>query len=266
MKIGLNSGIFPATWSPSEKVAATARVGATGLELNIDGNQLWTQRLDSEARRALRQQAKAANVAITSLCMNAHWIFNLTSPNPRIRDLGVSLMLDAIDMAHDLGAGAVLIPGCDQEESLANKWELFRDGLRQGIARAEEKGVKLALEGVGKPFLLDTAKLLQMINDCGGSESLGIYLDIGNSKSSGLDSADEVRAARGRAVLTHVKDWNPANPSERYLGAGAVDFAASFAALHEIGYNGYVLVELPPDPADPDAVARASVQFLNAMT
>ncbi len=263
MKIGLNSGIFPATWSPAEKVAATARVGATGLELNIDGNQLWTQRLDGAARRALRQQAQAANVAITSLCMNAHWIFNLTSPNARIRELGVSLMLDVIGMAHDLGAHAVLIPGCDQDESPANKWELFRDGLCQGIDRAEQTGIKLALEGVGKPFLLDTAKLLQMINDCGGSESLGIYLDIGNSTSSGLDSAAEVRAAKDRAVLTHVKDWNPANPSERYLGAGAVDFVTSFAALREIGYNDYVLVELAPDPADPDAVARESVEFLN---
>ncbi len=265
MKIGLNSGIFPATWSPAEKVAATARVGATGLELNIDGNQLWTQRLDHEARRALRQQAEAANVAITSLCMNAHWIFNLTSPNQRIRELGVSLMLDALDMAHDLGAHAVLIPGCDQDESPANKWELFRDGLRQGIARAEEKGIKLALEGVGKPFLLDTAKLLQMIDACGGSAALGIYLDIGNSTSSGLDPVAEVRAARGRAVLTHVKDWNPTNPPERYLGAGAVNFAASFAALQEIGYNDYVLVELPPDPVDPDAAARKSVEFLSAM-
>ncbi|CAN5556002.1 hypothetical protein BH10CHL1_BH10CHL1_23700 [soil metagenome] len=265
MKIGLNSGIFPAAWTPSEKVAATARVGATGLELNIDGNQLWTQRLDGAARRALRQQAQAANVEIISLCMNAHWIFNLTSPNVRIRELGVSLMLDAIDMAHDLGARAVLVPGCDQDESPANKWELFRDGLRQGIDRAEQTGIKLALEGVGKPFLLDTAKLLQMINDCGGSENLGIYLDIGNSTSSGLDPVAEVRAAKGRAVLTHVKDWNPANPSERYLGAGAVDFAASFAALQEIGYNDYILVELPPDPADPDVVARVSVEFLSAM-
>ena len=36
----------------------------------------------------------------------------------------------------------------------------------------------------------------------------------------------------------------------------------SIAALRGIGYDGYLLVELPPDPADPDAVARHSVQFL----
>ncbi len=262
MKIGMNSGTFPATMTPDQKVEATARVGATGLELNIDTNQLWTQRLDHTARKALRQQAQDAGVEITSLCMNAHWVFNLASPDVRIRNLGVSLLLDAITMASELGAGAILVPGCDQEQSPADAWDLFRDGVMQAIGPAQKAGVKLALEAVGKPLLFDTAKLLQMIEDCGGSAVLGIYLDVGNSTSGGMDPAAEIRAAGDRTVLTHVKDWNPANRNERLLGAGAVDFSASYAALHEIGYDGYLLVELPPDPADADAVARHSVEFL----
>ncbi|MEZ4866825.1 MAG: sugar phosphate isomerase/epimerase family protein [Caldilineaceae bacterium] len=264
MELGLNSGTFPATMNPSQKVEATARVGGTGLELNIDANQLWTQRLDQADRAALRKQAQDAGVAITSLCMNAHWVFNLASPDVRIRDLGVSLLLDAVAMASDLGASAVLVPGCDQDQSPANKRELFRDGLLQAVGPAQKAGVKLALEAVGKPFLLDTAKLLQMIDDCGGADILGIYLDVGNSTAGGMDPAAEIRAAGERTVLTHVKDWNPANRNERRLGAGAVDFAASLAALREIGYDGYLLVELPPDPNDSDLVARQSLEFLQS--
>jgi L-ribulose-5-phosphate 3-epimerase len=262
MQIGLNFGIFPVAWTPAQRIEATARVGASALEVNIDANALWTQRLDSTARKTLRQQAADAGVVIPSLCLNAHWVFNLASPDRRIRDIGVSVISDAIDLASDLGATALLIPGCDQEESPANKWELFRDGVMQGVTRAEQAGVTLALEAVNKPFLLDTAKLLAMIEACGGSKALGIYLDVGNSTSSGLDPAAEVRAAQGRATLCHVKDWNPANPTERKLGAGAVNFETSFAALDDIGYSGPLIVELPPDPADPDAVARHSVQFL----
>lgn len=262
MNIGLNFGIFPATWSPSQKVEATARVGANGLEVNIDANALWTQRLDRSDRAALRKQATDAGIALTSLCLNAHWVFNLASPDPRIRDIGVSLILEAINMAVDFGANTVLIPGCDQDESPANKWELFRDGVMRGIARAEQAGLTLALEAVGKPFLFDTAKLLAMIDACGGSRALGIYLDVGNSTSGGMDPAAEVRAAKGRATLCHIKDWNPANRNERLLGAGGVNFPASFAALREIGYAGPLIVELPPAPTAPDAVARHAVQFL----
>jgi L-ribulose-5-phosphate 3-epimerase len=264
MNIGLNFGIFPATWSPAQKVEATARVGAASLEVNIDANALLTQRLDAAARTALRKQAADAGIALSSLCLNAHWVFNLASPDPRIRDIGISLIWDAINLAVDLGAQAVLIPGCDQDESPENKWELFRDGVMHGIARAEQAGVTLALEAVGKPFLFDTAKLLEMIDACGGSQALGVYLDVGNSTGGGMDPAVEVRAARGRATLCHVKDWNPENRNERRLGAGAVDFDASLAALREIGYEGPLIVELPPDPADPEAVARHSIQFLQA--
>ncbi|MCB0186918.1 MAG: sugar phosphate isomerase/epimerase, partial [Caldilineaceae bacterium] len=259
---GMNAGTFPATMTPDQKVEATARVGATAMELNIDANQLWTQRLDPAARKALRQQAKDAGVEIPSLCMNAHWVFNLASPDVRIRDLGVSLLLDAIAMAEQLGAGAILVPGCDQDQSPENKWELFRDGVVQAIGPAQNAGVKLALEAVGKPFLFDSAKLLQMIDDCGGAEVLGIYLDVGNSTSGGMDPAAEIRTAGARTVLSHVKDWNPQNRNERLLGAGAVDFPASLAALRDIGYDDYLLVELPPAPDDSDAVARHPVQFL----
>jgi len=265
MKIGMNSGTFPATMTPDQKIEATARVGATGMELNIDTNQLWTQRLDGAARKALRRQAADAGVEITSLCMNAHWVFNLASPDVRIRDLGVSLLLDAIAMAGELSARAILIPGCDQDQSPANKWELFRDGVMQAMGPAQKAGVQLALEAVGKPFLFDSAKLLQMIEDCGGAAVLGVYLDVGNSTSGGMDPAAEIRIAGDRTVLTHVKDWNPTNRNERLLGAGAVDFPASLAALREIGYDDYLLVELPPAADDADAVARHSVQFLQEL-
>ncbi|MBX3010332.1 MAG: TIM barrel protein [Caldilineaceae bacterium] len=263
MKIGMNSGTFPATMNPAQKVEATARVGATGLELNIDATQLWTQRLSKAERTALRKQAADAGVAITSLCMNAHWVFNLASPDARIRDLGVSLLLDAIDLADELGARAILVPACDQDQSPENKWDLFRDGVLQALGPAQRVGVSLALEAVGKPFLWNSADLLRMIEDCGAATTLGIYLDVGNSTGGGMDPAAEIRAAKGRALLTHVKDWNPANRNERLLGAGAVDFPISLAALREIGYDDYLLVELPPDPQDSDAVARHSVAFLH---
>jgi hexulose-6-phosphate isomerase len=262
MKFALNSAIFPGRLSLAEKLEAVARVGGDGLELNINAGQLWTQRMDGDARRALRQQARNVSVEIVSLCLNAHWVFNLTSPDVRIRDIGVSILIDCIDLASDLGARAVLVPGCDQEESPEDKWELFRDGVMRGIARAEAAGIVLALEAVGKPFLFDTQKLLEMIEACGGSNALGIYLDVGNATGGGMEPAAEIRAAGERATLVHVKDWDPFGPGVRRLGAGAVDFARCFAALREIGYDDTLVVELMADPSDQDATARQAVQFL----
>lgn len=194
--------------------------------------------------------------------MNAHWVFNLASPDVRIRDVGISLLLEAIDLACDLGATTILVPGCDQEESPENKWELFRDGMMQAVTRAEQAGVTLALEAVGRPFLFNSEELLHMIEACGGSRALGIYLDIGNATHGGMDPAVEIRTARGRVAMVHVKDWDPTGEERPHLGAGAVDFSGAIAALREINYDGYLVIELPPDPSDPDVVARQSVAYL----
>jgi hexulose-6-phosphate isomerase len=91
---------------------------------------------------------------------------------------------------------------------------------------------------------------------------LGIYLDVGNSTGGGMDPAAEIAAAGARAAMVHIKDWDPADRTKRQLGAGAVDIASSLAALREVGYDGYLVVELPPAPDDPEAVALHSVQFL----
>lgn len=264
MHIGLNSGIFPKHWSPGEKLEAAARAGATGLELNIDADQLWSRRLDRDDRRQLAQQARDAGVTWTSLCLNAHWIFNLTSPDARIRDLGAGLLLEAITLARELDADVILVPGCDQPESPLNKSELFRDGVMQGIAKAEATGVTLALEEVGRPLITNTQQIIEIIDACGGSQALGVYLDVGNATRANLNPAAEVRAARGRAAMVHVKDWDVSGGQAR-LGAGAVDIVPALAALREIDYSGFVVVELAPDPSDPEVVARHSVQYLRNM-
>jgi sugar phosphate isomerase/epimerase len=106
----------------------------------------------------------------------------------------------------------------------------------QALGRAEQRGVKLTLEGVGKSFLFDTALLLAMIEACGGSQSLGIYLDVGNSTRGGMDPAAEIRGAGSRALLCHVKDWNPNDSLGRRLGAGAVDFPRSLVARRSVEF------------------------------
>src|SRR5687768_339021 len=240
MDIGLNSGIFPKPWPPAEKLEAAARAGAAGLELNIDADQLWTRRLDHVTRRQLAQRARDAGLRWTSLCMNAHWIFNLASPDARIRDISVGLLLEAIDLAGDLGAGVILVPGCDQEESPTNAADLFRDGVMQSIARAEQAGVTLALEEVGRPLVPNTERILELIDACGGSRALGIYLDVGNATRGGMHPAAEIRAANGRATMVHVKDWDPSGRGPARLGAGAVEFGSPVAVLHEMGYTGFL--------------------------
>ena len=43
-------------------------------------------------------------------------------------------------------------------------------------------------------------------------------------------------------------------------GEGAIDFAATFRAIRQIGYDGWVTIELYPYVDDPDAAARTALE------
>jgi sugar phosphate isomerase/epimerase len=260
IQAGANSGVFGRPLNFDDRLVAAAELGYAGIELNIDANLLLPRMWDRERRRALRALADQRGVAIASLCMNCHWAFNLASPDARVREIGVDLLHEAIGLATDLGAPVILVPACDtQEVTTESPYRLFRHHLSRCLAEAERAGVRLAVEAVGKPFLFNSRQIRGLIDEL-ASSCLGIYLDVGNSASGGLSPVEEIRAAGDLAVACHVKDTGG-----RFFGRGTVDFPASLAALRAIGYDGLLTVELPPDPEDPLATARASKTWLDTL-
>lgn len=261
MRLGVNSGIFGRPLGWEERIAAAGELGYAGIELNVDANALLPRMWDQARRAALRALAAERGVTLTSLCMNCHWAFNLASPDAGVREIGVELLMEGIGLAADLGVPAILVPACDtQEVAVESPYRLFRRTLARCLAEAERAGVKLAVEGVGKPFLLTSGQIRRLIEEL-ASPCLGIYLDVGNATSGGMSAPDEIRDAAGLAILCHVKDTGG-----RFFGRGTVDFPACLRALGEIGYDGFLNVELPPDPDDPLATARRSKEWLDGLT
>ncbi|MDQ3856317.1 MAG: TIM barrel protein [Chloroflexota bacterium] len=258
MQLGVNSGIFgrPLDWEA--RISAAGELGYAGIELNVDATALLPRIWDQSRRAALRALAAEHGVAVTSLCMNCHWAFNLASPDPRVREVGRDLLLEAIGLAADLGAPTILVPACDTDElTTESSYRQFRQGLASCLAEAERSDVRLAVEAVGKPFLFSSKQIRQLLDEL-QSPALGIYLDVGNATSGGMSAPDEIRTAGDLALLCHVKD-----SGGRFFGEGTVDFSACMQALKDIGYDGFLNVELPPDREDPLSVARASKQWLD---
>lgn len=260
MRLGINSGTFGKTLSWEEKITGAGEIGYEGVELNVDRDALLPREWDGARRAAIRSLAERSGVAITSLCLNCHWKYNMASPDAATRDEGTALLLESIALAVDVGAPALLVPGCDTGETTPEQsYALFRDSLASCLSAAEEAGVRLAVEAVGKQFLFDTRKIRGLIEEL-GSPVLGIYLDVGNATSGGLFAPEEIALADGLALLCHVKD-----EGGRFFGEGSVDFEACMAALRGIGYDGYLVPELRTDPDDPLATARAAKRWLDGL-
>ena len=75
-----------------------------------------------------------------------------------------------------------------------------------------------------------------------------LLLDVAHWQQGGGDPAAAIRRHRDRLALLHLKDVETIPTGDGYrfveLGRGRVDLPAVFAALREVGYDGWAVVEL----------------------
>jgi inosose dehydratase len=101
---------------------------------------------------------------------------------------------------------------------------------------------------------------------------VGLLLDMAHYAQAGGDVAAAVRTHRSRLALIHAKDVRtrpraadaPANaPPYQFveLGRGRVDLPGAFTALGDVGYRGWVIVELD---AVPDAGGSPTASMLTS--
>jgi inosose dehydratase len=103
-----------------------------------------------------------------------------------------------------------------------------------------------------------------------------LLLDTGHYGAAGGQPAKAIKAHGSRLVLLHIKDVadksdaqpKDGKPAKKYqfveLGQGKVDFPAIFAALKEVGFKGWTVVELDsvPEGRAPKDAAVANKAFL----
>jgi len=99
---------------------------------------------------------------------------------------------------------------------------------------------------------------LDWVMDAADPRYVKLELDIAHYKQGGGDPAKAVRKYRDRLLFLHIKDVERTPPAEgrdakhsyRFLelGRGTVDIPAVFAALKEIQFRGWAVVELDKVP------------------
>jgi inosose dehydratase len=101
---------------------------------------------------------------------------------------------------------------------------------------------------------------------------VGFLLDMAHYTQAGGDPAHAIRTHRSRLTLVHAKDVRtipvaPGGPPNATafqfveLGRGRVDLPGAFGALREVGFKGWVVLELD---AVPDVGGSATASMLTS--
>jgi L-ribulose-5-phosphate 3-epimerase len=245
--IGVYEKAFPSDFSWEQILTSARQAGYDFVEMSIDESSERLDRLNwSHADRAsLRQAIFDTDMPIWGMGVSAHRKFPLGSVSSELRQKGLDILYQSIELAADLGVKVIQIMGYDAfyEPSNTDTQARYLEGLRTGIDWASAAGVLLALEN-GDSLLVDSVeKAMRFVNTL-NSPWFQVYPDIGNMTAAGYSPLEQLPLTEGHLVGVHVKDTRPGELRGVPLGQGAVKFQETFQLLAQMGFSGPYVMEM----------------------
>ncbi|MFI5459850.1 MAG: sugar phosphate isomerase/epimerase family protein [Isosphaerales bacterium] len=191
----------------------------------------------------------------------------LMDPDPARRDVRLDFLRRAIDLAKavqaesvSLWSGRAPVP-MDEECGL----DRLAEALKPVLAHAERSGITLAFEPEPGMFI-DTLTRFARLDERVRHPLFQLTIDLGHVHCSNEgDIPALLRKWRTRVVNIHIEDMLRGIHEHLMFGEGTIDFTSICAALHEIGYESGVHVELSRHSHMAVEAVRASAAFLKPL-
>jgi sugar phosphate isomerase/epimerase len=259
-----------------ETIARIARIGYRGIELLADVPHAWPAGLLDVEKQKIRDALEKHQLTISNInafMMNAiadprqpYWHPSWIDPDPHYRAIRREHTKRALQLAVDLGApqittepGGPLFPG----QTWKSAADIFYDELMPCVEIAEALGVQLLIEPEPDLLIERFAQYLSFIERI-DSRMVGLNFDVGHAYCVGEDPQDWVANMAPHTRHYHLEDIAATRVHQHLVpGRGAIDFAATLAAIQATGYDGWLTVELYPYLDDPDSAAREAREYLS---
>ena len=260
MKKGVNAWIYPSELAVDEILEASGEIGFDGVELNLDEENL---KLAKRERREISEKAASLDLELPSLCSGLFWKYNLASPEERIRQKGIEIIKNGCEFAADIGASVFLVvPAVAVPEvSYQEMWELSKQSILEAIPAAEEHDVLLGIENVWNRFLYSPLEFRRFVEEI-NHPNVKVYFDVGNFQLLAFPQ-QWIRYLSDLVVCVNVKDFQRSTLQFKPLLQGDVPWREVMRALREIGYDGFLNVEVSPYPSHPTKSAHDSKTALD---
>lgn len=271
MKLAFSTNAY-LHFSFAEAVRRLAEIGYRGVEIMADVPHAWPAYLLPEQKQAIREALYRHQLAISNVnafMMHAvsdprqkYWHPSWIEPDPHYRQIRIDHTKRALTLARELGAPNITTePGGPLEGRSWNEGlRLFLEALRPVIEHAEREQVLLLIEPEPGLLLETVDQYLEFAAHI-SSPWVGLNFDIGHAFCVGDDPAAAIRRLGSRIRHVHLEDIAASRVHHHLVpGEGVIDFAAVLQALQEIGYSGWITIELYTCHQNPDAAARLARQ------
>jgi D-psicose/D-tagatose/L-ribulose 3-epimerase len=252
-------------WEWDRVCRFVADTGYTGIEIAPFTFGESVEAITGDERRSIVRAALDAGLDIVGL----HWL--LASPkglhihtrDDAVRGRTIDYLRHLIDFAGDLGA-PVMIFGSPMQRRLEEgdrngAWQRTQEAYREVLPQLAARGVTLCQEALPAPesdFILTAEEAARMVGEI-DHPNFQLMLDM---KSMAAEARPPEAIVREYAPLVRHFHANDAN--RRGPGFGDTDFRPVAAALAEVGFAGWVSVEVFDYRPDPETIAIESLRYL----
>lgn len=252
---------------PLERVfPLAAECGYRGVEIAPFTLAKQVTEIPASRRAEIRRQAERAGVEV----MGLHWLlaktegFYLTSPDPAVRRRTAAYLGELARFCADLG-GRVLVFGSPKQRNLLpgvstpQAMDYAAEVFSALMPTLEKTNTVLALEPLSPrttTFLTTAAEGAELARRV-GAPRCRLHLDCIAMSTEPTPIADLLRQHRDLLEHFHANDPNQLGP-----GMGKLDFRPILATLAEIGYRGWVSVEVFDYRPGGERIARQSIDYM----
>ena len=223
-------------------------LGYTGVEIAPFTLGHDAREIPKSTRRQYRSMVEDLGMTVVGL----HWLlaktsgFHLTTDDLAVRMQTADYFKSLIELCEDLG-GSIMVLGSPLQRNFSEPMTHQQamdhaiDVLGRLTGDLEAANISLAIEPLGPQegnFLNHAYQARTMIERI-DSPNVRLHLDVKAMSSEGPPMDQIIKDHADLLIHFHANDPNKLGP-----GMGEVDQAPIFKALHQIGYSGWVSVEV----------------------
>ncbi len=266
MKFALCNEMFEAR--PMAEVCSVVKgLGYQGLEIAPFTLAGSADKVTADQRKEVRKTIEDSGLEVVGL----HWLFagpsglHMTTTDDSVWAGTKDYLSCLLDLCSDLG-GKVLVLGSPKQRSIIEgqtrdgAWKRAVDLLGSVMDKASGLGLTICLEPlspVETDFINTVAEGMEMVRQV-NHPSLKIHLDVKAMCSEESSVPEIIRSVKADEIgHFHVNDPNLYGP-----GMGDVDYTSIAEAIKDVGYDGWLSVEVFKYDPDPETIARKSIEYL----
>jgi sugar phosphate isomerase/epimerase len=252
-----------------------SEIGYNGIEILCDIPHAYPKTLTNSDINELKQLLSKLKISISNL--NAFTLFAIGDTHHpswiendfEYRKMRIDHTLDCIKLARKLGVsnistepgGPVINQGLSENELL----RIFENGINEILKTAESENVTVLVEPEPGLLIENSEQFIKFIKNF-DSKHIGLNFDIGHFFCVGEDPSQVIYKLSEYVRHVHLEDI-AADRTHHHLmlGEGAIDIDSVFKSMKDIGYEGFITIELYPYQECPIYAAKNAMKFIKSL-